>query len=119
MLRRAFLSAGEEENGCREGTSSSRRRAGCRRLRLSSSSRKLLLSRKRDNCAGRARVYFSSIVIFLIFTGLVGRSLAPVGAVTILSTTSSPLLSFPKTVYLPSRLGYLSCMTKNWLPALF
>src|SRR5947208_3388286 len=72
--------------------------------------------------AGRMQVatlggYFSSIRTELILAGVLGRSLAPVGWVAILSTTSKPVVTLPKAVYWWSRWGESACMMKNWEPA--
>src|SRR4051812_43792709 len=49
----------------------------------------------------------------LIVTGSVGRFCAPVGALTILSATSIPFVTRPKTLYCPSSDGVSATMMKN------
>ena len=51
--------------------------------------------------------------------GWFGRSLAPRGAETILSATSMPLMTWPKTEYLLSRNVESSTTMKNCEDALF
>src|SRR5262249_12533 len=51
---------------------------------------------------------------FLMCTGWLGRSLAPRGALTILSATSMPEATSPNTVYWPSRNVESLTTMKNW-----
>ena len=55
-----------------------------------------------------------------IVTGVSGASRPSLGTIEILSATSWPLVTFPKTVCLPSSHGAASVVTmKNWLPFVF
>src|SRR4051812_10462441 len=54
-----------------------------------------------------------------MLVGLFGRSCWPVGALTILSTTSMPFVTCPKTLYWLSSDGASATMMKNCDDALF
>src|ERR1051326_327466 len=63
--------------------------------------------------------FASRMTIFSIVVGLFGRSFAPRGALTILSATSIPFVTFPNTVYCLSRHGESEVTMKNCDEALF
>src|SRR5207248_2693307 len=63
--------------------------------------------------------FASRMTILSIVVGLFGRSFAPFGALTILSATSIPFVTFPKTVYCLSRKVESEVTMKNCDEALF
>src|SRR3954447_21100237 len=63
--------------------------------------------------------FASRITILSMLVGLFGRSCAPVGALTIVSTTSIPFVTCPNALYWLSSDGASATMMKNCDDALF
>ncbi len=59
------------------------------------------------------------MTIDVIVTGLFGLSCASLGNCAIMSTTSCPLMTFPKIACFPSSQGVGAKVMKNWLPPVF
>src|SRR4029079_16065036 len=93
----------------RRGLSGSGDRSGCHTLRRGR------LALVRATAPGSAQTSIRAMT-----TDSCGRSAASVSTAEIASTTSIPLLTWPKTVCLPSSHGHASAVTmKNWLPFVF